>query len=280
MQSMGRPPRRVPHRRAGAALVLVLALALLAAPARAQAPLAELSEVAVIERDAAVEVWVRLSRPAKYQSELIDGPWRLVIDFDQTAYRWTTRPVPAPVEPVRELRGSQYRPGVARLVIELRRKSTYAIEQDREGLRIVLPREGAGAPATGSAPRVPPGSAAATPPPARPEAPAPKNSAAAASGPARAEPAPPRPPAVKPEPASSGPRVHGIIMLDQQAHAYIFDPGTKQVRRYAVGDALGDGVVETIGERHVVLKTPGGRVELRVEETKPTPLPPPAPRPR
>jgi hypothetical protein len=71
--------------------------------------------------------------------------------------------------------------------------------------------------------------------------------------------------------------VHGIIVLDQQAHAYIFDPGTKQVRRYAVGDTFGNGVVETIGERHVVLKTPSGRVELRVEEARPAPATP-APR--
>jgi hypothetical protein len=270
------------RRRAGAGLVLVLALILLVGPVSAQAPTTELTEVAVIERDAAVEVWVRLSRPAKYQSELIDSPWRLVVDFEQTAYRWTTRPVPAPVEPVRELRGSQYRPGVARLVIELRRKSTYAIEQDREGLRIVLPRTGAATDGSSSA-RVPPASAPAPSPPARPEPPAPKGSTAppGPSGAARAEPAPPaRPPAAKPEPAPTGPRVHGIIVLDQQAHAYIFDPGTKQVRRYAVGDALGDAVVETIGERHVVLRGPAGRVELRVEDTKPTPLPPPAPRPR
>jgi hypothetical protein len=63
-------------------------------------------------------------------------------------------------------------------------------------------------------------------------------------------------------------------MLDAQAHAYIFDPATRQVRRYAVGDTVGDAVVETIAERHVVLRTPSGRVELRVEQPKPPPAPP------
>ena len=231
--------------RRGAVAVLLAALALggVAGGARAQGPPAELTEVTVIEREAAVEVWVRLSRAAKYQSELMDGPWRLVLDFENTAYRWTARPVPAPVDPVRELRGSQYRQGMARLVIELQRKTAYTIEQDREGLRIVLPREGAAG-----------------------AAPAPK-------------PVAPAKPALAP-PGPAGPRVHGIIVLDKQAHAYIFDPATKQVRRYAVGDALGDAVVEAIGERHVVLRTPAGRVELRVEEARPTPAPPPAPRPR
>ena len=50
-------------------------------------------------------------------------------------------------------------------------------------------------------------------------------------------------------------------MLNAQRHAYIFDPAIQQVRRYAVGDTLGNGVVETIGEWTVVLKTPGGRVD-------------------
>jgi hypothetical protein len=217
----GAPRRRRPRAVAVLAALLVLAGA---APARGQAPV-ELSEAAVIEREAAVEVWVRLSRAAKYRSELMDSPWRLVLDFEDTAYRWTARPVPVAIDPVRELRGSQYRQGIARLVIELRRKVAYTIEQDREGLRIVLPRDGVAG-------------------------------------------------------AAAGPRVHGIIILDQQAHAYIFDPATRQVRRYAVGDALGDAVVETIAERHVVLKTPAGRVELRVEEARPAPAPPPAARPR
>jgi len=199
---------------------------------------AELSEVVIVERDVAVEVWVRLRRPAKYQAELIDSPWRLVLDLEDTAYRWSVRPQLVGVDPVRELRGSQYRKGVARLVIELQRKVEYVVEQDREGLRIVLPRAA---------------SVAVAPPPA--------------AAPPRAAPAP----APGPRPAPKEPLLYGVVMLDEQRHAYIFDPATRQVRRYAVGDAVGKSVVETIGEWSVVLKTPTGRVELRVDETKPSP---------
>ncbi len=198
-------------------------------------PPAELSEVVIVERDAAVEVWVRLSRPAKYQGELIDSPWRLVLDFEDTAYRWAVRPQPVGAEPVRELRGSQYRKGVARLVIQLQRKVEYVVEQDREGLRIVLPRAAS--------------VAVASPP---------------AAAPPRVAPAP----TPGPRPASKEPLLYGVVMLDEQRHAYIFDPTTRQVRRYAVGDAVGKAVVETIGEGSVVLKTPTGRVELRVDEAK------------
>jgi hypothetical protein len=241
----------------------VLLAALLALPpvARSQGePPAELSEVVIVERDVAVEVWVRLSRPAKYQGELIDSPWRLVLDFEDTAYRWAARPQPVGTDPVRELRGSQYRKGMARLVIELQRKVAHVVEQDREGLRIVLPR------------------AAGSPPAAAPPRPAPEGQRPRA----RVAPAP----APGSPPASTGPLLYGVVMLDERRHAYIFDPGTGQVRRYAVGDAVGKAVVEVIGELSVILRTPTGRVELRVDEARPSAAPspraapPPVARPR
>ncbi|HEU4367943.1 MAG TPA: AMIN domain-containing protein [Methylomirabilota bacterium] len=221
----------------GVGLALTLASVAGAQPERAPTeraqpePSVELTEAAVIERDTAVEVWVRLSRRAKYQSELMDSPWRLVLDLEDTAYKWSARPVPVGIDPVRELRGSQYRKGATRLVIELSRRVAYTIEQDREGLRIVLPREGA----------------------ARPK------------------------PASKAAPVA--PAVRGVIVLNEQAHAYIFDPRTKQVRRYAVGDSVGDAVLEAIAERHVVLRTPTGRVELPVgDATRPDAAPTARPR--
>jgi hypothetical protein len=221
--------------RMGRAVMLGLVVAVLAPAAgvRAQGEPAALTEATVVEREGAVEVWVRLTRPARYQAEMIDSPHRLVLDFDDTAYRWTTKAVSVVQEPLRELRGSQYRKGVARLVVELRRPAIYTIEQDREGLRIIFARE-----------------QTAIEPPAR----------------------------TAPRTASPRPLVYGIVMLDAEAHAYIFDPALRQVRRYRVGDAVGESVIETIGERHVVLKTPSGRLELRVEETKPDAAP--APRPR
>jgi hypothetical protein len=221
---------------------LLVALTALPAAAAAQGePSVELTEATIIERDTAVEVWVRLSRETRYQSELMDGPYRLVLDFEDTAYRWVKYAVPVAADPVRQLRGSQYRKGVARLVIELHRKVAYTIDADREGLRIVIPREEA---------------------------------AGRAKPPAGVRPAP-----VTPAPSGGRslavPLVYGIIRLDERAHAYIFDPATRQVRRYAEGDPLGDAVVETIGDKHVVLKTPNGRMELRVDEGKPATAPRP-----
>jgi hypothetical protein len=235
-------------------VLLALLLGVLALPpaVRGQHEVSsELTEATIVEQDAAVEVWVRLTRPTRYQGELMDSPWRLVLDFEETAYRWSARPTPVGTEPVRELRGSQFRKGVARLVIELRQKVAYTIEEDREGLRIVLPR--------GSGPAAASAREAST-------APAPG---------ARVAPAP----APGPRPASRGLQAFGTVMLNEQRHAYIFDPGVGQVRRYGVGDKVGNGVVETIGEWTVVLRTPTGPLELRVDGVRPDPAPPRPPPP-
>jgi hypothetical protein len=128
-------------------LLLVVGVALTAS---AQVEPAALTEATVVDREGALEIWVRLTRPARYQADLIDSPYRLVVDFDDTLYRWSAAPVSVDVDPVRWLRGSQFRKGVARLVIELRRQVPFTIEQDREGLRIVLARGATGASTTGS----------------------------------------------------------------------------------------------------------------------------------
>jgi AMIN domain len=232
-----------------ATLALVAALAGSPAAAQSASP-ADLTEATIVERDGAVEIWVRLSGEARYQSELMDGPHRLVLDFEDTTYRWVRFPVPIAAEPVRQLRGSQFKKDVARLVVEFSRKVSPTIDADREGLRIVIARPGVAAPAIAPSP-----AAVGAPPPSV---------------------APPPP--VKPAGPGTAATllVYGIIRLDERRHAYIFDPATRQVRRYAEGDAVGDAVVEAVADRHVVLRTPTGRVELRVEEVRPDAAPRPA----
>ena len=49
---------------------------------------------------------------------------------------------------------------------------------------------------------------------------------------------------------------------------------TSQVKRYVVGDRIGDGLVGAIEERRVVLRMPRGDVELLLEEFRPAPSSP------
>lgn len=204
---------------------LVFALGALAgAAAQAAGSTVQLTEVTVDRPGDAVTVRITTSGAPKYTSEFMDGPFRLVLDFEDALYRWKATPVRVGADPVREIRGSQYRKGVARLVIELTRKVPYTIEAQAGGLRVQF---------------------GTSPPPA------------AAS------------------PASPPFTLRGIVLRDDGAVAYVAATGTGRVSAYRVGDALGDGVVEVIEERHVVLRTPRGPLEMRLEEPRPGPRPQP-----
>src|SRR5947207_2699827 len=96
-----------------------------------------LTEVAVSAIDGATYVVVTTGGMAKYQAKFVD-PHRLVIDFEDTRYQWRTAPLPGSGDPITEIRGSQFRKDVARLVVQLSRPSRYTIETDTNGIVIVL----------------------------------------------------------------------------------------------------------------------------------------------
>jgi type II secretory pathway component GspD/PulD (secretin) len=120
-----------------------------------------------------VAVRIKTSGPAKFQSSFIDTPNRLVVDLPGATYTWSKTTVNSDVEPVRQVRGSQWRGSVARVVVELTRKVGYRIDVDPDGLRIVLEPAGT-AQADKPAPK-PRETKAKTPPaPAVAEAPVPR----------------------------------------------------------------------------------------------------------
>jgi type IV pilus assembly protein PilQ len=98
-----------------------------------------LSGVTVTTQEDTATIFVKTSAPPKYQADLIDSPTRLVIDFEDTDYAWRKTPLPLAQAPLKQIRGSQYRPGTARIVIEFTRKVGYAIREDDGGLAIVIP---------------------------------------------------------------------------------------------------------------------------------------------
>ena len=161
----------------GSALLLLLTTG---AVAGAQtAPEVRLQDVSVTTQPDSVTIVVKTSGEAKYQAELMDRPNRLVIDFQNTSYAWRKTPLTIGPEPLTQIRGSQYRKGVARLVIELTRKVGYAIREESDGLAIVIPTTTTTAQASEATPAAP------APKPA-PKAPAPKAAAKPATPPAKA----------------------------------------------------------------------------------------------
>ena len=105
--------------------------------ADALGPPRDLRDVKVEQRTAAVAVTVATSGQPKYETTLLDSPVRLVIDISGTfaspRSRWTGVP-----EPLKEVRGSQFKPGTARLVVELNRKAGYRIEEGPQGLTVLI----------------------------------------------------------------------------------------------------------------------------------------------
>jgi type IV pilus assembly protein PilQ len=131
---------------------------------------ARLADVAIRHQPDATIVHVKTVGAARYRAELIDSPDRLVIDLEDTVYGWRKTPLVVDRAPVKAIRGSQYRRGVARLVLEFTHKVGYALREDADGLSIVIP---AGTPAPESAasqatPRVLAAAAAPAPKPDEP----------------------------------------------------------------------------------------------------------------
>ena len=152
-----------------------------------------LTDVIVSAEPDAVTVHVKTASVPRYRAELIDSPHRLVLDLESTSYGWRKTPLDVDTEPIKQIRGSQYRKGVARVVFELTRRAGYAIREEGEGLAIVIPRQaGAAAPKLpaspkASAPAASPTTALVTPAVRLAQAPAP--------------PPPPPPPPPAPAPA-------------------------------------------------------------------------------
>ncbi len=186
--------------------MLLLGLATAAQPGRSAEPVPSfrLDDVSVAAEGNSVVVRLKTSA-RRYQTDLIDNPYRLVVDLPDTIYAWQKTPLVAPTGPLMQVRGGQYRKGVARIVLELNAAVPYWVQNEDDALVIVL-----GAPRakqTRVAPAAPSLAAAATHPPTvtrperRPQTPV-VVAQAAPTPPQAAPTAPPAAPATAAEPAS------------------------------------------------------------------------------
>lgn len=196
----------IPRFLVGLAVVMVISVA----AAGAEAP-TRLTDVSVGTKDDATTVTVKTGGTPKYHATLID-PRRLVVDFQDTQYEWRKAPLAGSAEPIKEIRGSQFRKDVARLVVQLSRPSRYVVEDRPDGIVILLGERGTAAVAPARVPAVTPRPVVTTPaaPPtpvvtesaaeAKPVVPAPAaEPKRVAASPAPVAPAPTPVPAAKPE---------------------------------------------------------------------------------
>src|SRR6266446_811970 len=145
-------------------VVVSLALMLLVpTDGRAQTEPVRLDDVIVTPQSDSVTVFVKTSREAQYKADLVDSPSRLVIDLEDTVYAWRKTPLTVGKDPVRQVRGGQYRKGVARIVLDLTRTVGYAIREESDGLAIVIPTAAPAAPSVASSATTTPPTPAARP---------------------------------------------------------------------------------------------------------------------
>src|SRR6266850_2221701 len=123
-----------------AGLVVALSLAVTGIGSSQTAdPPVQLKDVSIDRTSEGASVTVKTSGPAQYEAKLIDSPTRLVIDVSGATYgsaksRWTSG-----VDPVKEVRGSQWRKGIARVVVEMTRNDIgYRIDETPDGLVVAI----------------------------------------------------------------------------------------------------------------------------------------------
>jgi type IV pilus assembly protein PilQ len=237
------------------AVALLLLLLPIGAVVDAQAP-TELRDVSVSTQPDAVTIVVKTTGEVKYQAEMVDRPDRLVLDFSNTSYGWRKTPLNVETEPLKQIRGSQYRRGVARVVVELTRKAGYAIREEPDGLAIVIPTAASArladpaptpaappaakpAPKAATAPKAPaasPASSAADAKPAEPKTSEPARVAQAPAAPAPAAPAVPAPPPPPPAPAPSGPRLISLDFKDADVVNLLRILAAESTRNIVIGE--------------------------------------------
>jgi type IV pilus assembly protein PilQ len=115
-------------------------------PAGASATASVISSVAITQSPERASVSVKGEGPLEVHAARIQNPDRLVLDFSATKLAVHKSVIPGVSAPVRGVRLGQFRPDVARVVIDLTAASPYKISRD--GLSVVVSFENAASPET------------------------------------------------------------------------------------------------------------------------------------
>ena len=123
---------------AGLVVAVSLAVTGIGSSQTTDAPV-QLKDVTIERAFDGAAVTVKTSGPTQYEAKLIDSPTRLVIDLTGATYSSSKSRWMSGVDPVKEVRGSQWRKGVARVVVEMNRTDVgYRIEETPDGLVVAV----------------------------------------------------------------------------------------------------------------------------------------------
>ena len=116
---------------AGLMVVMVISVASLGAETPAR-----LSDVKVPTKPDTTTIVITTGGAPKYEATLID-PRRLAIDFEDTQYAWRKTALSG-TDPIKEIRGSQFKKRVSRLVVELTRPAKHSVQDTGDGIIVTL----------------------------------------------------------------------------------------------------------------------------------------------
>jgi type IV pilus secretin PilQ/predicted competence protein len=190
-----------------------------------------LDDVKVITAGDSVVVRLTTSRRAHYRVGTIDAPYRIVLDFDDTIYAWRRSPLVTGSGPLAQVRGSQFRKDVARVVLELKSRVPYAVREEGDSLLVALGT----------------GRETATAPPARDAGPVVARSALVQTTPADAPPprapaapttpvAPPLPPAPAPAAPAAPSQLISLEFKDAEVVNLLRILAVESGRNIVIGD--------------------------------------------
>jgi type IV pilus assembly protein PilQ len=133
---------------AGLVVAVSLAVSGIGASQTTDAPV-QLKDVTIERAFDGAAVTVKTSGPTQYEAKLIDSPTRLVIDLTGATYSSSKSRWMSGVDPVKEVRGSQWRKGVARVVVEMNRTDVgYRIDETPDGLVVAVENSNGRSPET------------------------------------------------------------------------------------------------------------------------------------
>jgi type IV pilus secretin PilQ/predicted competence protein len=99
---------------------------------------AVLANVSVVTDGESVVVRLTTSQRSRYRAGLIETPYRIVLDLDDTTYAWRRTPLVMTAGPLVQIRGGQYRKDVARVVLELKSRVPYSVREEGDALVVAL----------------------------------------------------------------------------------------------------------------------------------------------
>jgi type IV pilus secretin PilQ/predicted competence protein len=100
-----------------------------------------IQQVTLSQNGDKTEVNVLASGPLTYHTRRLQNPERLVLDFESSQLKTSTKHIASNLDPVREVRLSQFAPQISRMVIDLRAPAHYNVTASGSGVTVTFAPE-------------------------------------------------------------------------------------------------------------------------------------------